>query len=163
MIRFMVESREKRRLPVSVSAAVYIVDDEGRLLLLKQAAKEKVDRWGPPGGGMHPHESPVDTAERETREEIGVDIDLIDLIGIYTVDRGNEATGLGFVFRGRILSDKIKLGEGEIADYRFFTIDEIKMLFEENMFYKPEYNKASVEDWLKGNSYSIDIIKKLNI
>ena len=39
----------KDQLDVSVSAAVYIMDEEGRLLLLKQAAPEKgLDRE--PGG-----------------------------------------------------------------------------------------------------------------
>ena len=156
----MVE-RKGERLPVSISAAVYITDKEGKLLLLKQAAESKGGKWGPPAGGMGAHENPLTTAKREVKEEINVDINLLNLVGIYTVDRGNDATGIGFVFRGEILSGKIKIKEGEIADYKYFTPEEVKTLLEEGMFYKPEYNKSCVEDWLKGSSYPLGIIKEL--
>ena len=100
-------SPEKReRLPVSVSSAIFIEDEQGRLLLLQQAAERKGHRWGPPAGGMEAHENPIMGALREAREEIGVEIELIDLIGIYTVDRGDTSSSMGFVFRGKISQGK---------------------------------------------------------
>lgn len=156
----MVEEK-RERLAVSVSAAVFITDEEGKLLLLKQAAESKGGKWGPPGGGMHPHENLIQTAKRETREEIGVEVDLIDLISINTADRGSEASGVGFSFRGKILSGEIKIRQEEIADCRYFTPDEIKVLMETNMLYKPEYNRYAVDDWLKGKTYSLDVIREL--
>ena len=151
----------RERLPVSVSVAVFITNKEGKLLLLKQTAESKGGKWGPPAGGMHPHENPIETAKRETKEEIGVEVNLIDLVGINTVDRGDEATGIGFTFRGEILSGEIRVRDGEITDYRFFTPEEVKILMETDMFYKPEYNKLAIEDWLKGESYPLDVIKRL--
>jgi 8-oxo-dGTP pyrophosphatase MutT (NUDIX family) len=148
----------RKRLPVSVSSAVFIEDAEGRLLLLKQAAKEKGGKWGPPAGGMEPHEDPRMTAIREAREEIGVEVELIDLIGIYTVDRGSEKSGLAFVFRGKIVSGEIAPAEGEITEYRFFTPDEIAELTEKGLLYKPEYNQINVQDWLDGKSYPLDSV-----
>ncbi|MBI2008446.1 NUDIX hydrolase, partial [Candidatus Amesbacteria bacterium] len=119
-------STERReRLPVSVSAAVFIENHEGRLLLLQQAAERKGYKWGPPAGGMEAHEDPIETAHRETREEIGVEVEILNLLGIYTVDRGETATGIAFVFRGRIVSGEIRLRPGEIDTYRYFTKDEV--------------------------------------
>lgn len=138
--------KERReRLPVSVSAAVFIEDSQGRLLLLQQAAEWKGKRWGPPAGGMHAHESPVDTALREAEEE-----------------RGDKTTGLAFVFRGKIASGEIKPREGEIADHRFFTPDEIEQLIAEGNLYKPEYNLVGIKDWLDGRSYPLDVVKPLS-
>jgi 8-oxo-dGTP pyrophosphatase MutT (NUDIX family) len=152
---------KRKRLPASVSAAVYIEDDEGRLLLLRQASKRKGCKWGPPAGGMGAHENPIANAQRETKEEIGVDVKLIDLIGVYTVDRGDDATGIGFVFRGEILSDEMLAREREITDYKYFTPEEVRELIENNLIYKPEYNLSSFEDWLNGDSYPLEVIKML--
>lgn len=147
------------RLPVSISAAVLIEDEMGRLLLLQQSEKGK--KWSPPSGGMFPHEDPFKNARRETREEIGVEIEFIDVVGIYTIDRGDQKTSMGFVFRAKIVGGEIKLAEGEIDDYKFFTPDEIKTLIDNDFLYKPEYNKQSIEDWVNGLSFSIDVIRPL--
>ena len=152
---------QRERLPVSVSAAVFIEDEQGRLLLLQQEADWKGKKWGPPAGGIEPHEDPIMAALREVREEIGVEVKLVDLIGIYTVDRGNNRTGVGFVFRGEIAEGEIEPRRGEIMNYRFFTPTELKDLIEKDLLYKPEYNLAGIEDWLNNYSYPLDVIKPL--
>lgn len=146
------------RLPVSVSSSVFIEDGEGRLLLLQQQAERKGKRWGPPAGGMHPHEDPRMTAIRETKEEIGVEVELTDLVGIYTADRGDNKSGLAFVFRAKIIDGKISPAKDEISDYNFFTPEEIEQLIKEDKLYKPEYNIVSIRDWLNGNSFPLDVV-----
>jgi len=157
------EVERRERLPVSVSSAVFIEDKQGRLLLLQQSAERKGHRWGPPAGGMKPHEDPITTALRETREEIDVGIKLINLVGIYTVDKGNNATGIGFVFRGKITSGKITPKRGEITDFKFFSSQEIERLIKSNMLYKPEYNLISIRDYLAGQSFPLEVISRLDI
>lgn len=158
-MRKKLEKRE--RLPVSVSSAVFIEDEQGRLLLLQQAAERKEYRWGPPAGGMKAHEDPMMTAQRETEEEIGVSVELKDVVGIYTVDRGDNAVGIGFVFRGQIASGEINPNADEIMDFRFFSPDEIGELIKTNMLYKPEYNLAGIQDWIEGRSFALEVIKPL--
>ena len=156
-------SQEQReRLPVNVSAAVFIEDDQGRLLLLQQEAESKGRKWGPPAGKMQAHENPIDTALRETKEEIGVEVELVDLIGVYTVDRGDTSSGMTFWFRGKIIGGEISPRKGEIMNYRFFTPKEIEKLIKEDGLYKPEYNIAGINSWLKGSSCPLDVIKPLN-
>jgi 8-oxo-dGTP pyrophosphatase MutT (NUDIX family) len=155
------ELEKRERLPVSISSAVFIEDDQGRLLLLQQAAERKGHRWGPPAGGMEAHEDPIKTAQRETEEEIGVGVELKDIVGIYTVDRGDKAAGIGFVFRGQIVSGKIAPKEDEIMDFRFFSPEEIKELIKLDMLYKPEYNLAGIQDWIEGKSFALEVIRAL--
>lgn len=155
-------TEKQERLPVSISAAVFINDNRGRLLLLQQAAKQKGNQWGPPGGGMKAHEDPIAAALREIKEEIGVGVVLIDLIGIYTADRGDNATGISFVFRGKIISGQITPKQDEIKVFKFFSSKEIEDLINDNMLYKPEYSLKAIKDWLEGKSYSLEMIKRLN-
>jgi len=153
--------KKRKRLPVSISAAVFIQDNQGRLLLLQQAAESKGYRWGPPAGGMEAHEDPMIAALREVKEEIGIEAELIDLVGIYTVDRGDDASGIAFVFRGKIVSGQITPKEDEIQSFQFFTLKEMENLIKEDMLYKPEYNVSGIKDWSEGKSYSLEMIKRL--
>jgi len=104
---------------------------------------------------------PIKTALREAREEIGVEVELIDLIGVYTADRGNGATGIGFVFRGKVLSGRITPRQGEIMDFKFFAPQEVDDLIEKDLLYKPEYNLKGIKDWMNGSSYPLGIIKQI--
>jgi len=157
----MIVAERRERLPVSVSSAVFIEDEQGRLLLLQQASERKGFRWGPPAGGLEAHEDPIMGALRETREEIGIEVELIDLIGIYSVDRGDKTTGIGFVFRGKITEGKISPREGEISETRFFAPEEIKQLISEDKLYKPEYNLSGIEDWLNGQSFPLEVVRTI--
>lgn len=151
----------RTRLPVSVTAAVHISDNKGKLLLLQQAKNPQKGKWGPPAGGMNAHENPMATAQRETKEEIGVNVNLIDLIGIYTIDRGDKASGVGFAFRGKLVSTNISVKKDEISDYKYFTVEEVETLIKERQIYKPEYVLPVLKDWIKGVSYPLELMKPI--
>lgn len=155
------QKEHRERLPVSVSAAVLIGDSAGHLLLVQQASERKGHKWGPPAGGIEAHETPIDAAIREAKEEIGVDVRLLNLVGIYTADRGDTRTGIAFVFRGEIVSGKIQPKKGEIQDYKYFTKDEVRLLNMRNQLYKPEYNLPSIMDWKSGKMYPLEIVNDL--
>lgn len=56
------------------AAGVLLLDDEGRVLLLKRAAsaRDHPETWGLPGGHIEDGEMPEAAARRETCEEIGL-------------------------------------------------------------------------------------------
>jgi len=58
------------------AVAVLIWDEDGRLLLVREA---QTGRWQTVGGAMDPDESPAAAAIREAREEVGVTV-LIDRV-----------------------------------------------------------------------------------
>lgn len=66
----------------SVNAVV--VDDSGRVLLIRRTDNEN---WSLPGGAMEIGESIAQAAIRETKEETGIDCEIIGLVGIYTNPR----------------------------------------------------------------------------
>lgn len=153
---------ERERLAVRVSAAVFIEDGQGRLLLLQQAGEEKGHKWGPPAGGMEANEDPVGNALREAKEEIGAAVLLTDLIGIYTVRRESGGTKLAFVFRGKLApGQEIKIRAGEIENYRYFSLAELDSLILEGMLYKPEFNVQNIRDWKAGRSFPLQVLASL--
>ncbi len=64
------------------SAVACIRDGDGRILLLRRS--DGNDLWGFPGGAMEPGERAADAVVREVREEIGLVIEPVQLIGVYS-------------------------------------------------------------------------------
>lgn len=111
---------------------------------------------------MQAHEDPMKCVHREAMEELGVEIELLNLIGVYSVDRGDGASGVGFAFRARIVRGVIRLDLEEISAARFFTRPEIQELISRGELYKPEYNIETIGDYWLGRSYSLDLIRPIS-
>jgi ADP-ribose pyrophosphatase YjhB (NUDIX family) len=54
-----------------------------RFLALRRAAAPQAGRWETPGGFCDGWEHPRDAALREGREELGVEVALLDFVGMY--------------------------------------------------------------------------------
>jgi 8-oxo-dGTP diphosphatase len=65
-------SEEIQRPRVGCGAA--ILDDQGRLLLVKRVKNPEADHWGVPGGKLDWGEAAHVCAERETQEELGITV-----------------------------------------------------------------------------------------
>ena len=91
---------------ISVAAIVF-TDDKGRVLCVR---KHSSPRFQLPGGKPEPGETLVDTALRETREEVGIGVDPEDLsyLGQFSAPASNEpgctVTSTVFLHRGAGLS-----------------------------------------------------------
>src|ERR1051326_4088084 len=63
------------------AVAAVIEDPAGRVLLCQQSQGHRL--WSLPGGKIRNGEGPLHAAIRDIREEIGTDIEIIDLVGLY--------------------------------------------------------------------------------
>jgi ADP-ribose pyrophosphatase YjhB (NUDIX family) len=87
---------------MSVVAAV-IADDAGRVLLCRQRQGHQL--WGLPGGRIRAAESPIHAVIRDIREESGLETEMVDIVGLYTLTGDGAGAGVPdvvvYVFRGR--------------------------------------------------------------
>jgi ADP-ribose pyrophosphatase YjhB (NUDIX family) len=63
---------------LSVDAAVF--DESGRLVLIQRADN---GAWAMPGGAAEVGETPAEAVAREVREETGLEVRAVQLLGIY--------------------------------------------------------------------------------
>jgi len=142
-----------------LSAAV-LIEKEGNILLVRQAEREDI-KWGPPAGHLEPGENFTKAAKRETREETGLEIELINLVGIYTYIKSGQLK-IGSVFRGQIVGGKLGQIAGDIVELRWFSREEVQKLITDDaiQLYKPEYNLRCLADWLAGQSFPLNILKE---
>lgn len=108
---FLADLRSKvgHQLLLLPSVSLLIDDPEGRdrLLLVRHTGD---GQWGFIGGMVEPEEHPADAAVRETKEEAGLDVEIVELVTVaggpgYTVDypNGDRTSYVTTVYRARIL------------------------------------------------------------
>lgn len=71
------------------AVAAVITDEAGRVLICQQSQGHRL--WGLPGGKIRPAESPIQATVRDIREETGMEISIIDLVGLYQLTGGQPA------------------------------------------------------------------------
>ncbi len=70
-----------RRLLLLPAVCAALYDEEGRLLLVRHS--DPPGLWALPGGAVEPGERPVDALVRELREELGVAVEPVALLGVH--------------------------------------------------------------------------------
>lgn len=96
------------RTLVRTAAKVAIIE-EGRVLMVKAARGITKGFWNLPGGFMGYGEHPEESARREVREETGLQVLLVRLIGIYReVFTRTGGYMLSFVYEGRRTGGRLR-------------------------------------------------------
>lgn len=103
-------------------------DAKGKILFVKPSYK---DVWEIPGGVVELNESPRKAAEREIKEEIGLDKKTGTLLCVDYQDPYDIKTeSLMFIFDGGVLSEgeisSLKLDGKELVEFKFATTNEMK-------------------------------------
>lgn len=83
---------------MEAGAFAVIFDEDDRVLLCH---RRDIDAWNLPGGRVEDGETPWDAAVREVREEVGLDVEVARLTGLYWKPGTSE---LVFNFECRITS-----------------------------------------------------------
>ncbi|MFD7630321.1 NUDIX domain-containing protein [Streptomyces sp. NPDC059851] len=113
------------RARATASAAAVLTDERGRVLIVNPVHKE---RWNLPGGHLEEGELPTAAARREVREELGLDLEIGDLLVTAWVTRA-EGSHVFYVFDGPRLTPEqqraITLQEAEIGEIRFCLPEDI--------------------------------------
>jgi 8-oxo-dGTP diphosphatase len=122
--RFMDNETELR-----ACCGVVVIDDQNRVLLMRRSIE---GTWGIPGGGVEVGETWQQAARRECHEETGWEIDLHDLLGLYSdpatqthrYPNGRVVHCVGAVF---LASPRNHTGtlDGEATELGWFTLDKL--------------------------------------
>jgi 8-oxo-dGTP diphosphatase len=102
-----------------LSSHAVILNENHQVLLLKATYLDKA--WGLPGGALDHGETIHQALRRECLEELGCDIQIEYLSGVYFHSTVNSHA---FIFKCRLESNLIQLSD-EHSEFRWFNLDEL--------------------------------------
>ncbi len=138
-----------------------IIEDNGRILLVKEAGVDK-GLWNQPGGWLDKGEDIIKAVKREVKEETGLNFKPEKVLGIYSLVRKNhrkmkmDIHPIKIIFSGKIIGDiKMNFDPEEILEAKWFTLKELKTM--KNQLRDKDIIQEA-RDCLDGKGYPLEII-----
>ena len=111
---------------VKVGVGVLVYNKEGKFALIKRTGSHGQGTWAAIGGHIDYGETAIETAKREVKEEIGVDIDNIEVLGFTEDFFPQEQKHYITIFvRADWVSGEIKKSDQEWTEIGFFTMNNL--------------------------------------
>ena len=108
----------------ALGGARVLVERGDRILLVR--VRDGFDGWDVVGGKREPGERPEETARREAREEVGLDVTLagvsaVNRFSFEPADGDGRVSGLWVLFEGTCEGTALDVQESELRDARWFA------------------------------------------
>ena len=114
------------RDPKVVTSVVVIHD--GKLVLGRRSIEPALGLWCLPGGFVNHDEDPVDAARRECREEIGAEVEVTRLLGVYHIPKRTASSMMGLAYEARLV-DGARLEPGaEMSELDLYSEGDLPEL-----------------------------------
>ncbi len=132
MVERTVDHKKRKACPVCdyvfyhnpVPAAGVVIEKHGKILLVKRKYEPYKGDWCLPAGFMEYDESPEQCAVRETREELGVNIELDGLFGVYSGKDDPRTHAVLVMYWAKIIAGELKPGD-DAEEIEYFAKDEV--------------------------------------
>ena len=112
---------------------------ENKTLLIHH---KKLDLWLPVGGHIDENETPDDAVKREFKEELNIDVEILNKVGLGEVGNTKKELAVPFYVNVHNVGDHdhccffylckvknmedLKINERELNDYRWFSVEELE-------------------------------------
>lgn len=113
---------------------LFVGNDKGDMLLQKRS-EQKGGKYGFISGHVQEGETNSQGMIRETKEEMGINIDEKDLNPFYRVQEGENNFNLYYMNKN-INTENLILQKEEVEDAKWCSIEEIKEMIDEDKLYR---------------------------
>lgn len=134
-----------------------IIKQDGKFLFVKEAKAVAAGRYSLPAGKLEFGESIIAGAKREAKEETGLEVEPIKLIGVYQRPRSNEDSNTTvFCFLSRVVGGQITLSAAH-PEIKFLSVEEITQLAGTHGL-RSRYMLPVVKDFLAGRGVELSFL-----
>lgn len=135
-----------------LAADIWIINSENKILIQKRSSSKKLSPnvWAMTGGSVIKGESSIEAVERETKEELGIPLNMDDAKLLKKFKTGLVWIDTYFIRQDIDLST-IKMQESEVADVKWATYEEIEQMNSKGEFIKNrwEFVKDIIMEFIK--------------
>ncbi|MBQ8016845.1 MAG: NUDIX hydrolase [Methanobrevibacter sp.] len=129
----------------SLTADIFIFDNDFNFILIKRKNEPYKDCWALPGGFVEYGESVETAAVREAKEETSIDVELIDLVNVYSKPdrdpRGHTVT-VAYTAKGDFTSKNANSDAKDIGIFSQDDLNNLEIAFDHRKIIKDCINKA---------------------
>lgn len=122
-----------------LTADIFIYNNENEFILIKRKNEPFKGQWALPGGFVDYGETVENAAIREAKEETNIDIELKQLINVYSDpkrdSRGHTVT-IAYTAQGNFEDKKAADDASDIKIFTFNEIDNINLAFDHEKIIK---------------------------
>ena len=129
----------------SLTTDIFIHDNNSNFILIKRKNDPFKDCWALPGGFVEYGECVETAAIREAKEETSIDVELIDLVNVYSKPdrdpRGHTVT-VAYTAKGDLSTRKADSDAKEIGIFSHDEINDIDIAFDHRQIINDCLKKA---------------------
>jgi 8-oxo-dGTP diphosphatase len=103
-----------------VVTMVVVEDDRGDVIVGRRGIEPGYGLWCLPGGYVNDDEHPADSALRECREEIGAEVEITGLLGVYHIRKRGAPSMVGIAYRARLRPGQVAIAGHEMLEVGAF-------------------------------------------
>jgi 8-oxo-dGTP diphosphatase len=104
-----------------------ILIENNKVLLIKRGREPFLGEWAIPGGRIDEDESAQECAIREMKEETGLDIEIISLVGIYSDPKRDPRGIIAATYLVKKTGGVLNAGD-DAAEAKWFYLDALPKL-----------------------------------
>ncbi len=105
-----------------------VVEAPDGILLGRRAIEPGFGAWCLPGGFVNDDEHPAAAAARECREEIGADVEIDHLIGVFHIRKSNAPSMVAIAYRATLRDGEEPRPGDEMLEVKSFPADQVPEL-----------------------------------
>jgi ADP-ribose pyrophosphatase YjhB (NUDIX family)/predicted GNAT family acetyltransferase len=129
-----------------VVGAGVLVETEGRVVLVCRGVEPQAGYWSLPSGYVEADELAEDAAVREVQEETGLEIEVDQLLGVYSFGREPQ-TGVLILYSGHVTGGQLRAGD-DAREVRAFAPHELPP--DEQIAFRT--HRQALHDWRRARA-----------
>lgn len=130
----------------SLTVDIFIFDDDENFILIKRGNEPYKDYWALPGGFVDYGECVEDAAVREALEETSINVELKDLVGVYSEpsrDPRRHTVSIAYTAKGNMADMKADDDACDIAVFNRKDLEKMKLAFDHEKIINDCFNSIS--------------------
>lgn len=139
-----------------VLVASVTIFNEVKILIIKENKPTAIDKWNFPSGHIENGEDILYSAQREVKEETGLDVKLIGTTGVYNFFSNTNDQVILFHFVGEVIGGSLNLEKDVIFDSNWIKVNELET-FENKDLREPNVIRQIIKNLIQEKIHPISV------